>query len=280
MVLAILATLIATLLFFDRRSYSPNYVLRVVETGRDPTDLPRPRRQLAEYVKTAVFTSGRLLELVRKYDLYPSLLRKSPRAALESFREDIEIDVYKNYFVEERSATSAPRSARLSIRYKNSNQDVAVSVTRELGSLVVGHERTMRSEQSARVAEVARREVVARRAVIEARRIELASKRAQIERNKERDPGLEVELADLTASAAALELRQDQAEKREAQLAVGAALEGQGLGLNFEVVNDGALPTRSERAQTDLLLVGASLLFGLPLVVVAVGAFDPKKGRT
>jgi hypothetical protein len=260
-------------------SYAPRYVLRVVETGRDPKDLPRPRRQLAEYVKTGVFTSEPLLGLVRRYGLYPSLLRKSPRAALDTFREDIDIDVYRNYFVEERSANSAPRSARVSISYRNSNPDVAVAVTRDLGALIVEHERAMRREQSARAAGAAKREVDARRELLEARRFDVAAKRAELERNGGRDPKLEVEFTDLAASTTALALRQDIAERREAELAVGAALEARGLGLSFEVVNDASLPTRSARADMELVLGGASLVFGLPLMIVGVGAFSPKKGR-
>ena len=42
-------------------SYAPEYVLRVIEADRDPTGVPRPRRELAEYVQKAVFTSEPLL---------------------------------------------------------------------------------------------------------------------------------------------------------------------------------------------------------------------------
>lgn len=279
---AVVLTIAAAVLgfvFFGKTSHAPSYVLRIVETGHDPRNLPRPRRQLAEYVKTGIFTSTPLLDIVRRHGLYPSLLRKNPRAALETFREDIEVDVYRNYFVEERAAGTAPRSARLSISYKNSNPDVAVSVTRELGALIVAHERSVRREQSANAEYAAKREVDARREQLESRRLELATKREQLESNAEHDPLLDVEFADLAASATTLALREDLAERREAEIAVGAALEASGMGLSFEVVNDGSLPTRSERADTNLLVAGASVLFGLPLVIVGVGAFAPRKGR-
>lgn len=278
-VAAAIAAVALGFVFFGKTSHVPNYVLRIVETGRDPRDLPRPRRQLAEYVKTGVFTSAPLLDIVRRHGLYPSLLRKSPRAALETFREDIEVEVYRNYFVEERSAGSSPRSARLSVSYKNSNQDVAVAVTRELGALIVEHERSARREQSKRAAYAVKREVDARRELLESRRLDAAAKLEEIDRNDDHDPMLDVEFADLSASASALALRQDLAERREAELAVGSALEASGMGLSFEVVNDGSLPTRSERADTNLLIAGASVFFGLPLVIVGVGAFAPRKGR-
>ncbi len=278
-VAATISAVVLAFVFLRKTTHTPSYVLRIVETGRDPRDLPRPRRQLAEYVKTGVFTSEPLLDMIRRHGLYPSLLRKSRRAALETFREDIEIEVYRNYFVEERSAGSSPRSARLSVSYKNSNQEVAVAVTRELGALIVAHERGVRRNQSTLAADAAKREVDARRGLLESRRLEVAAKREEMDRTGARDPMLEVEFADLSESATALAMRQDHAERREAELAVGAALEASGTGLSFEVVNDGSLPTRSKQADTNLLVAGASVFFGLPLVIVGVGAFAPRKGR-
>jgi hypothetical protein len=277
---AILCAVVLGFVLLGKTAHTPRFVLRVVETGRDPRDLPRPRRQLAEYVTTGIFTSAPLLDLVRRYELYPGLFRKSPRAALETFREDIEVEVYRNYFVEERTARSSPRSARLSISYKHTNPDVAVSVTRDLGALIVAHERSMRRQQAARAADEAKREVEARRELLQSRQLDVALKRAELETIRTRDPKLEIEFADLAASTAALALRQDLAERREAELSVGAALEASGLGLSFEVINDGSLPARSERADTESLLVSASLAAGLPLLIVGIGAFVPKKGRT
>jgi hypothetical protein len=264
---------------FARRTYAPHYVLRVVETDRDRSSLPRPPRQLAEYVREGVFTSKPLLELVHRYGLYPGLSRKNPRAALDSFREDIDVDVYRNYFVEERSADAPPRSARLSVSYSGPSRDIAVGVTRDLGSLIVQHETAMRRAQAAGAAAYAKREVdLAQRALV-SRRAELASKRAEIERAAGLEPKLQVELVSLLVSLDGLERRQDESERRQAVLALGAAFEGSGLGMSFEVADDASLSTGSEERNTQMMLGGLSLIFGLPLVAMAVGAFDTKRGR-
>jgi hypothetical protein len=273
-----IAIVVGTTLF-ARRTYAPHYVLRVVETDRDPSNLPRPRRQLADYVREGVFTSKPLLELIHRYGLYSSLSQKNPRAALDSFREDIDVEVYRNYFVEERSADTPARSARLSVSYSGPSRDVAVGVTRDLGSLIVQHEIAMRRAQAARAAEYAKREVELAQQVLLSRRAAMTSKRAEIVRAAGREPKLQVELVSLLVSLGALERRQDESERRQATLSLGASLEKRGLGMSFEVVDDASLSTGSEERNTQMMLGGMSLIFGLPLVAMAVGAFDPKRGR-
>jgi hypothetical protein len=235
---AALAALLGGAVFMSKHAYSPRYVLRVVESSRDPTGMPRPRRQLADYVRQGVFTSEPLLAVMHRHNLYPSLARKNPRAALASFREDIDVDIYQNYFVEERSVGSAPRSARLSVSYRNPDPDVASSVTRELGELIVRRERSVRRDQAARAAERAKDEVDTARQALISRRSAIAVKEDELDRISGSVPESQVELVGLLGSLPALELRQDEAERREASLSLGAALERRGLGMAFEVVDD------------------------------------------
>ena len=276
---ALFAALVVGVAFFSKRSYVPNVVLRMVEADRAPTAMPSPRRQLAEYVRQGVFTSEPLLALIRRYDLYPSLARKNPHAALDSFREDIDVDVYDNYFMEERPLGTAPRSARLSISFHGPNPQVAVDVTRALAALVVDHETATRRDQSARALDRAKREVDAAEQILAARRVAIAESRARGGQGSGRDPWRQVELVGLLGSMPALERQRDEAEQRAAALALGAALESRGLGMSFEIVDDGVLSTATERRDKRIYLAAMSLVLGLPLVAMAVGAFDPKRGR-
>jgi hypothetical protein len=275
------AVVLAALLFgsalFGKRSFSPTFVLRVVEPDRDPTSMPRPKRQFAEYVRQAVFTSEPLMEIVKRHGLYPSLARKNPRAALESFREDIEVDVYQNYFVEDRALGSAPRSARLSVSYSNPSRELAVEVTRELGNLVARHEMEVRKVLADRAAMQARVAADAARMALATRRVEVATLRTALSSRPEVDTMHHVELLGLAGSLEWLERRQDEAEKREAQLSLGAALERRGIGMSFDVVDDGSLPRGAESRDDKVLLAAVTLLLGVPLIAVAVGAFAPRK---
>jgi hypothetical protein len=277
---ALYAAAIVGAILWTKYSYAPEYVLRLVEGDRDPTGMPRPRRQLAEYVRKAVFTSDPLLDVITRHGLYPSLARKNPRAALESFREDIDVEVRENYFIEERPIGAAPRSARLIIRYHNADPTVAVSVTRELGELVVKREQGTRKNEALRAARLAKDQLDEARQALALRRSEVVSMRTELDRGSAAVPERRIAFIGLLGSLPALELRQDERERREASLALGAALEQRGVGMVFEVVNDGSLPTDPGAKSRRALVAGSAFVFGVPLLAIALGAFAPRRIRS
>jgi hypothetical protein len=207
-------------------------------------------------------------------------MRKNPRAALDSFREDIDVEVYRNYFVEQRTDKEPPRSARVSIQYKSKDPDLALAVTRDLGALVVEHERKVRRDQSVRAADEATKMASGlTRTLEERRRIVLQAQRA-IASSNEVDPERAVELVSLSGSLEPLELRVAEAQRRKIALDLSAAYEKNGAGMFFEVVDDGALP-ESSRHRTRRYVGLAIIAFGMgfPLVALGVGAFSSKRGH-
>lgn len=264
---------------FGRRTYAPSFVLRVVEGQHRSANLPPLKRQLADYVRQAVFTSQPLLEVMRHHGLYPSLLRKNQRAALESFREDIGIEVYQNYFVEDRAPGGAPRSARLTVSFRSKDAAQALAVTRELGSLIISHEQATRRDQALAAASRANRARDTLVLAYQRRSADVVAKQSELQRATAPDRQLQVELVGLLGSLAALERRVDAAERRAASSELGALLEREGMGLSFQVVDDGALPGRAVRVRTALVTALATFGFGLPLVALAVGAFGVKRGQ-
>jgi hypothetical protein len=273
---ALYAAVLAGAVLWAKYSYTPEYVLRVVEADRDATGMPRLRRELAEYVRKAVFTSEPLLDVMNRHGLYASLARKNSRAALESFREDIDVEVRQNYFIGERALGAGPRSARLIVSYRNADPEVAVSVTRELGELVVNREQDARKSEARRTADLAKEQVDEARQALAVRRSEVALMRAELDRGAA-PPERRIAFIGLLGSLPALELRQDERERREASLALGAALEQQGIGLVFEVVNDASLPTDAGARSKRVVMASTAFVLGLPLLAIAVGAFAPRR---
>jgi hypothetical protein len=268
------------LVAFGRRTYTPAFVLRVVELERTPGSTQPLKHQLAEYVRQAVFTSQPLLEVMRHEGLYPSLQRKNERAALESFREDITVDVYQNYFVSNRGAGAGPRSARLSVSFRSRDSEQALAVTRALGALIVQHEQLARRDQAQ---SAAWRAGHARDALVSAyqqRSADVVATQSALTEAQKPDPRRQVELVGLLGSLGALERQVDAAEKHSSALELGATLERHGMGLSFQVVDDGSLPGRAERMRAAAWSGVATLLFGLPLLALGVGAYATKRGAT
>jgi hypothetical protein len=274
-----LAALVGAFLLVPRHGYAPKLLLRVIEADRDPTSMPQPKRKLREYVRQALLTSDRLVPLIQRYGLYPSLARKNMRAALDSFREDIDVDVYQNYFVEQRAVGSEPRSARVAVSYRAKDPETAVTVTRALGKLIVERERAMRTAESDRAEGAAALELAGLRAAIADKSLAIARMQAEMQAETAPAPTRQVELVGLMGSLAALERRETEVSRREAALSLGAALERHGIGLSFEIADDAGLPSSTRHRDLAFFGVGASIVFGLPLVAMAVGSLGSKRGR-
>jgi hypothetical protein len=274
---AVFAALLVGLLVLKEQRFAPRLVLRAVEMDRDPAQAPRPKRHLREYVLGAVFTSGPLYEVIEKRGLYPGLFRKNRRAALDSFREDIDLEVYQNYFIEERSEHAAPRTARVAIRYHASDRELAAQVTRDLATVLVEHEAKIRNEQSQKAAEAAGRALeVAERRLAE-RRAALNDARKRVETDG--DPHAEVEFVGLSGSLPALETRVNEAARRKAAFELGAALEQKRLGLVFEEVDGGNISASEGLDRGELALLGVTFfVLGLPLIALGVGSFSKAEG--
>jgi hypothetical protein len=275
-----LAAAVAAATLLPRHGYAPKLLLRVTEADRDPTSMPQPARKLREYVLQALLTSDHLIPLIGQYGLYPSLAHKNMRAALDSFREDIDIDVYQNYFVEQRVVGSEPRTARVAVSYRSKDPETAVAVTRDLGSLIVERERAMRTAESDRAEASVTAELFAVREAISERTHTIATMQASMQSEKAPDPVHQVELVGIMGSLAALERREVEVQKREAALSLNAAMEKRGIGLSFEIADDAEVPSSAHRKDVAYLSIIASFVFGLPLIAMAIGSLRLTRGTT
>ncbi|HEX3775158.1 MAG TPA: hypothetical protein VHV51_11880 [Polyangiaceae bacterium] len=273
----LLALLFVAGVFFAKRDYAPRFVMRVVETEREPAGAARMTGHIAEYVRQAIFTSEPLYELMRRHHLYPKLMRQNARAALDSFREDITVEAYQNYFVEDRLPKDLPRSARLAVSYHAKDPQVALAVTRDLGQLIVQRELELWRQQSLDVAGVADfTRDSAERALLE-RNQQIFSTESKLQQRP--DPKLQVKLVGLVGSLDSLERRVRAAERRSDSLDLSAAMARNGSGLEFEVVDEASVPSGKEQLELRILIAGSSFIIGVPLLAMAIGAFEPKRGQ-
>ena len=268
---------VAAALTFRQHTLAPRLVLRLDEGSGDPSTMPQLKRRLGEYVREGVLTSEPLLGVIRRHDLYPSLAAKNPRGALESFRQDIHVDVYQNYFVEARGPDSARRSARVAVSYRTLDRKKALAVTRDLGAIIVEHETRLRREQAARAASDADRVRDTLQVALQRRAEEIALKEREVALAEKPEPARQIELVGLLGSLAALEHDLDSATSRAASYELGAARERAGVGLRFEVADEARLPSETAARRFIWLAAIASFVFGLPLSATAVGAFSHRR---
>jgi len=257
-----------------RRTYEPRVVLRVVEADRDPSSMPELKRKLAEYVREGVFTTEPLLEIAHRYDLYPGAHDR--RAVLDAFRRDIDVDVYQNYFVEQRSTGEAPRSARVAVSYRAGDRTKALAVTRDLGALVVARVTASREQQAERAAASAESAAAKLQEALGERYREAAELRAKLDAQAE--PELQVKLVSVLGSLPGLERQADNAERRAASLDLGMAYEAHGIGLRFDVAEDASVPVWDRNSSLRILGAACVFVLGLPLVVLGVGAASLTRG--
>jgi hypothetical protein len=156
---------------------------------------------------------------------------------------------------------------------------LATAVTRDLGALIARREL---ANQRAQASDAATDAALARDVLQDAlqrRSREVLAKQSEIVRASAPDPRLQVELVSLLGSLAALERQSEISNRRAAKLDLGAALERHGIGLHFDVVEDATSFDDGKRLQLELSVAGASFLLGLPLIAMALGAFDPQRGQ-
>jgi hypothetical protein len=281
----LLVALVATLAVVGMRArkvrtFSSRVVFRVTEGDLDASTSPRPAKRLREYVLDVAFSNQRLLDVIREHGLYPRELKRDPSFAVDAMRDDIEVDVWRNYFVEIRQLDDAGRSARIAVTYRARDPKLALEVVRHLGRLIAEQEERARiamAEDAARQAEAA---VAEARGQLERRQKQALSHEVELRRGnlpQQQAALLRVELADLKKNLEPLEARLKDLEQKKASYDLRAAMERNQLGLQFELVDPGQPARLGISKPRELILIGVLVfVFVLPLAGIFVGAYDQR----
>ena len=258
-------------------SVAASVTFRVSEVEKAGTQVttPRPTKELKEYVSSVAFRSSNLIDLMNKHKINQHLIEDDPMVAVERFRDDIGVDVYRNYFVEEWQSN---KSARLVVTYYAGSIEEATKLATDLGNLVV-EEETRRRANTANAAAGDSRELV------EFSRNEVAKREAEIVRLEAEIPqasGPDAALMriQLEAVKRSLEPATDRfmkAQVRQANLELALVLELNNLGVRFDKVDDSIEIVTRKSTSASLGVLGAIVfVLTLPIAVMLVGAFDSR----
>jgi uncharacterized protein involved in exopolysaccharide biosynthesis len=235
---------------------------------------PRTAARLVEYVKMVVFTDERLFYVMEKHDLSPSLRKKNQPLAVDNFRTDLDVTVFRNDFLLERRPGDPPRSTRLEIGLWDKDPQVAFAVVQQLSDLVVAHEEIRRAEilEAARAA---------------SHQLVLLLEGEVVERNRQLNERLvaaaaegvvgavsSMELASLRTRISTLEDQLADARRREREFSTRRSLEQGELGMRFERIDYTQVERTPPKWQILVLTGVITFLTSLPLLALIVGAFD------
>ena len=244
----------------------------------DPTHGPRPPRAVREYISNVALSRDRVEQIMKKHRWSTRHLARDPVAAVDEFREDVRVEVSRNYFVYDRRPSDPPRSAVVSITLLGSDAEQTAAMLHEIGEAIVQEQRTQRTERLAQVRHLLESELAGARA----RTKQLQGDIGQLQREAARlgvREGISkrTRVAALQAEAKSALARLAVLERRATDVAFAAAAEGADLGLRLDLI-DVSLVATTPRLTPVQLARHALLVFvvvGL-LAAPVFGTFDDR----
>jgi hypothetical protein len=257
------------------RVYQTEVVIRLVEGLIDTSTEPSTTAAISGYVADVAFSSEHLLELIHRHELYSRYLARDPRLAVEKFRDDIGIDCWRNYFASARDYGELGRSAHITVTYRALDAELAYRVAQDLAQLVIDSYQAQRRESADQAAALAQEQMTQIAAEVDRRKAEIASQEQRLAEHYSAR-----ELVELTTRKELLAGLQHLLGNRRAlseSLEFRSALEREDLGMDFEIVDRGAVdkPMMSRRL---VAATTAAVVFPVVLLLctLAIGSFDQR----
>jgi len=212
------------------------------------------RGKLRTYINEVALSKPSLIKLMSGHPKSFPRVESDPSFAVQSFRENMTVEISENDFVEERRSDDPPRSARVIINFKAGDPELAWQIAQELGALAIGS--TIEGQRSQLTAD------------LEGARTE-ASRAAEAVTALEGRTGPNMQL-----DIARQRLLNAQQKVEDTSIALRAL--GQEQVLKFEVVDRGRVQPRPNPVRVGVkAFVITSLLAALAAWLLA-GAFDPR----
>lgn len=261
--------------------YRARVVLAITEgqivSGRDAT----PLHEVRDYIGTVLLTNAEILALIEKNGLMRTQRRTmGDDFAIASFRDNIGIGVWRNYFQYSYSYDEQ-RTARVAIVFTATDRDFAYEMARALANIAMRRE----GERRVQAAEELRRQSSG---ILDAARDRLAAVQAE-QHHAVAELAAAEERGDTGAAAVARmhasQLAADVARAEEQFFAIEAtttaealqaAVTEAGMAIDIQVVDE-RKPPKIERSGVVLFGTGlVALCIFLPLAGVVIGAFDTR----
>jgi 8-oxo-dGTP pyrophosphatase MutT (NUDIX family) len=278
-----LALISAAVLVAARAQRPPSHLatlhFRVAEGElADPGHAPVPPRAIREYIFHVALSRERVKRIMERHRWSSAYLARDPVAAIDEFREEIGIEVSRNYFVYDRRPWDEPRSAQVAISLMGSDAGKTRAVLHDVGEAILRDQQDHRAEHLARASEAVALQLVDARTRVNALQ-------ERIGRLQEAAAGAgggspvdaQARIATLRVEAAGAIERVVALEKRAAELGFSSAAEREQLGLVLELVDETVVAVAPSLNPWQLAGLGAiALVIALALAALLVGVFDDR----
>lgn len=277
------AVIATTLLVGYRAVKKPIYVATLVfelQEGdlaqtNDPAHVPLDIRQ---HIAAVALSRDQLQKLMRKHGVSIAWLDRDPVSAVEEFRERIEVEVTRNYFLFDRRRNDEARSARVSVSLLGGDPDTTVALLREMGDAIVADQLTERAERLRQARDHFSAELARARARTDALRQSI--ERLSVDLPGAAEDGAIAVAARLAALQAEARVSIDQTvaiEQRAADLAFGADAEARRLGVSLALLDEDVTVLARRLTLAQLAKLALVVLSGALLVAaVVIGAYDDR----
>lgn len=257
------------------QAFAASVTFRVSEGDQVSAVAPPPTKELREFVSSIALSGTKVVDVMRKHRIYLKKLDVDPVTAVQLFREDLEIEVSRNYFIEEWQTN---KSARLTITYTAGSAEQASAVVNDLAQLVVDDEARRRQNTVKAAAMAADEGVAAVRHDLEQREAHLASLELALgTANRAQAAVLKLEIDNVKTQLGPVRDRFKQAQLLRDDLELAIIAEANAAGVRFDRVDESIEAITREATLKGLLLLGFVVFFlALPFAVMAVGAFDTR----
>lgn len=244
----------------------------------DPTQAPRPPSEIRQYLWNVVLSRSQLERIMRKYRYSTARLEQDPIDAVDRFREEIQVDVARNYFIYERRRSDPPRSAQVTISLLGDDAEQTQAMLHEMGEAFRAVQRTQRVARLEQASELFRAELTQARARTKTLQDDIRLLGREAARAGASEAiAIRTRMAMMEAEIAATIDRALALEARAAAVALSGAAEEERLGLDLQPVDE-QLETFARRLAPRELALLAAVVFPIVLLltVCVSGAFDDR----
>lgn len=247
-------------------------------TLSDRRHAPRAPPDIGDYIRKVAMSRDRVERLLKEHpSLGPSAVTSRDRA-VELFRDQVEVEVTRNYFILDWAPGDEPQSARVAISLRARDGAAALGVLHEISGAILQDQAESRRAHVSGSREFIEAKLQGARARASTLQQRLGQLQAETPRGAAARDGRNLpQIAGLQGEARAAMEHVIELERLAAAARLTAAAEHADLGLIFELFDESVVPSGIRLTPLKLAALG-TLAFSVALffTLLFVGSFDDR----